>query len=67
VFRRFLLREPTAAELDRVVTFAQKQRRRFEAGELDPMKVGASSSPEVAAWATLARAVMNLDEAVTRN
>jgi len=49
--------------------FYQKQLQRFNSGELDPVKVAGKKSEyvsELAAWTSLARAVFNFDEFVTR-
>lgn len=67
IFRRFVTRVPGAAETERLVAFAREQRARFERGELDTQKIGKTGSADVAAWTVLARAVMNLDETITKN
>ena len=68
-FRRFLVRRPEKEELEMLVAFARQQRERFAGRELDAATVagpGAADAIERATWTTVARAVMNLDEAVTR-
>jgi hypothetical protein len=70
VFRRCLTRPPAKEELAALVEFAAKQRARFANKELDPAKVAGGKDGDVierATWTTAARAVMNLDEAVTKN
>lgn len=71
VFRRFLVRLPTDEERKKLVAFYQTQLDRFAKGELKADEiVGSDKSKklnEQAAWTTVARAVMNLDEAITKN
>ena len=76
VFRQVLTRPPTADERDLLAAFAAKQRERFAAGEGGKEKgaeaaafAGGKDGDAVAraAWTATARAVMNLDEAVTKN
>lgn len=70
VFRLVLLRPPTATELSRLTTYHSQQARRFRNRELDAAAVlgdapkCAVDDAELAAWTVLARAVLNLDEAV---
>lgn len=69
-FRRVLTRPPTDAETQRLTAFVETQRRRFISGDLDAVAVageGDGDSVERATWTSLARALFNLDEAVTRN
>ncbi|MCB1085769.1 MAG: hypothetical protein KDM63_01885 [Verrucomicrobiae bacterium] len=68
LFRRVLTREPDESELADLLAFHEAQRQRFVSGELDPSKIGAKNgtTPETAAWIMVARAVLNLDEAVTK-
>ncbi len=71
LFYRCLNRPPDQEELRQLVDFYEKQRRRFAADELDSEKLlGHSPSQhgaEQAAWTTVARALLNLDEAVTKS
>ena len=69
IFRRLLTRPPTPSELEALLTFQHAQRRRFQDGELDASKVAGqeNASPELASWIMVARAVMNLDETITKN
>jgi hypothetical protein len=70
LFRRCLTRPPSDAELAMLVTFYRGQKQRFLNKELD---AGAAAGPgegdvlERAAWTVVARALLNLDEAVTRD
>ena len=70
LFRRILIRPPQPDELAMLVDFYRNQKARFTSGELDPKKVAgkhAGDPAECAAWAAVARAVLNLDEAVTKS
>ncbi len=71
-FRRCFAREPSSTELTDLREFFDSQCKRFESvpSEADavaptnrPPDVGA---PRAAAWATLARVLLNLDEFITR-
>jgi hypothetical protein len=70
LFRRCLTRPPTGDEVALVVKFYEQQKHRLEHKELDPAAVagpGAGDAAERAAWTALARALLNLDEAITKN
>jgi mono/diheme cytochrome c family protein len=73
VFRRCLTRPPAKEELSLLVQFAHDQRERFSKKELNaekvagPGKAGDADAVERATWTTVARSVMNLDEAVTKD
>jgi mono/diheme cytochrome c family protein len=71
LFRRCLVRPPTPDELKLVVGFYETQRKRFadKAAELAELSAGADVVQplvERAAWTAAARAVLNLDEMVTK-
>ena len=67
LFRRVLTRRPTPAEAAALTEFAAAQRARLAAGDLDPAAVvHGPPDPDLAAWTLAARAVLNLDEAVTK-
>jgi hypothetical protein len=69
LFRRCLTRPPTAEELALLLKFHQQQRRRFALRELDAAAIagpGAGDRIEPAAWAVVARALLNLDETITK-
>lgn len=68
LFRRLLTRQPDATELDRILDFKDRQVARMTAGELDPVEIMGNdlATPTLAAWAMTARALMNLDEVVTK-
>jgi len=72
LFRLCLTRKPDAFESSRLLKYLNLQRARFakdtaSAKQVAPMKKPKElSDAEAAAWTTLARAVMNLDEFITR-
>lgn len=69
LFRRVLARAPDARERALLVRFVVAQRQRLTRGELDAVRLagpGAGAAHERAAWAALARALLNTDEAVTK-
>jgi hypothetical protein len=68
-FRRVLTRPPTKEEVATLVKFFESQRQRFAAKEFDAAKLagpGAGDANERAAWTVVARALFNLDEAITK-
>jgi Protein of unknown function (DUF1553) len=69
LFRLCLSRSPQPDEVSMLVHFYQTQRERLEHKQLDAAKIagrGASEAIDRAAWTVLARAILNLDEAVTK-
>jgi hypothetical protein len=71
VFRLCVSRRPTPAELQRVTSFYNAQLRRFEDKQLDASKIAGPSADgeekiQLAAWTTVARTILNLDETVTK-
>ena len=70
LFRRCLTRPPTDDELALLKRFFDEQSSRLDRKELDAAKLAGLSGPNEApraAWTLTARAIMNLDEAVTKN
>jgi hypothetical protein len=74
-FRFAVSRNPTADEVASVVTFYHRQLARFKHGSLHADQVAVSEvlpKPkgtdlnELAAWTTVSRALLNLDEAITK-
>ena len=74
-FRLVLSRRPRPDEVQKLAAFHDRQRDRFQKGELDAAQVAgldpkakapAAEPAELAAWTTVARALLNLDEAVTK-
>ena len=69
IFRRCLTRPPTDQELSAIVAFYESQNQRLVAKELDAEKIagpGEGDAIQLAAWTLTARAVLNLDEAITK-
>ncbi|HTG43395.1 MAG TPA: DUF1553 domain-containing protein, partial [Verrucomicrobiae bacterium] len=71
IFRRCLTRPPTAAEQTRLSDYFSAQLARFKTGASPPEEfIGAEKGAkpsEQAAWAALARVLLNLDETVTKS
>ncbi len=70
LFRRALTRPPTDDELALLKRFFNEQSSRLDRKELDATKLAGAGGPNEAlraAWTLTARAIMNLDEAVTKN
>nr|MDQ3011958.1 DUF1553 domain-containing protein [Acidobacteriota bacterium] len=77
-FRRVLARKPTVAEQTELLNLLKRQRERLLSGELnawnlatnDPDKSFAlpkgARMEDVAAWTAVARVLLNLDEAITK-
>lgn len=68
IFRRVLTRPPTEHERQTLLDFYAAQRQRLVANELDAQKIVGrpTATADHAACVLLARAIMNLDEAVVR-
>jgi hypothetical protein len=72
IFRRLLTRPPSDREIAVLLEFQATQQKRLEAGELDAKLIlgvddgDAAELAERAAWTMVARAVMNLDEVITK-
>ncbi|GAB5405632.1 MAG: PSD1 and planctomycete cytochrome C domain-containing protein [Aureliella sp.] len=68
MFRRVLVRPVDTVELESIMDFYVHQLSRLNDGELSAKDIaGGGASNEVAAWVSVARAIMNLDEAVTKS
>jgi hypothetical protein len=70
LYRRCLTRPPERDELAMLVDYAKRQRERFKSKDLDAAKVageGDGDPTERATWTVVARAILNLDEAITKN
>jgi Protein of unknown function (DUF1553)/Protein of unknown function (DUF1549)/Planctomycete cytochrome C len=68
-FRRVLTRPPTEEEVTTLVKFFESQKQRFTSKALDAAKLtgpGEGDLNERAAWTVVARALFNLDEAITK-
>ncbi|QDU93663.1 Planctomycete cytochrome C [Lignipirellula cremea] len=68
LFRALLTRPPRTDEVERLAAFYEQQTARLQAGELDPAVIcgAADASVDRAAWFLVARVLMNVDEAVTK-
>lgn len=69
LFRRCLVRPPTAKERDALIAFYNNQLKRFQSGELNAKLIAGDANGEVmqrAAWTLTARVVFNLDEMITK-
>jgi hypothetical protein len=69
LFRRCLTRHPTDEELQLLVNFYDAQKQRLTSQELDAGAIagpGKGDAIERAAWTLAARAVLNLDETITK-
>ncbi|NOT64224.1 MAG: DUF1553 domain-containing protein, partial [Acidobacteria bacterium] len=77
-FRRVVARKPALAESQELLALLNTQRERFARGELNPWNL-ATENPDkafalpkgarmddVAAWTAVARVLLNLDEAITK-
>src|SRR5262245_51193367 len=69
LFRRCLTRLPTAAELAALTHFYETQHQRLLAKELDASAIAGPGDGDLidrAAWTLMARAILNLDEVITK-
>ena len=69
-FRRCVTRPPTDQDLDLLTRFYKTQHQRFASKELDAAAVAGDGRGDVvdrATWTVLARALLNLDETITKN
>ncbi|HIL70366.1 MAG TPA: DUF1553 domain-containing protein, partial [Verrucomicrobia bacterium] len=68
IFRRLLIRPPSESETKAMVEFQQTQLSRLSNGELNALHISGQeqASDEQASWVMVARAVMNLDETITK-
>ncbi|MFN3323831.1 MAG: PSD1 and planctomycete cytochrome C domain-containing protein [Bryobacteraceae bacterium] len=77
-FRRVLSRKPGEAETAELLNLLERQRQRFESGELNPWELVAddpeqrpslpkgATAEQWAAWTTVSRVLLNLDETITK-
>ena len=69
-FRLCVGRTPTAEEVGSIVDFQARQIARLRSGELDASKINGGPAKgdagELASWANVARALLNLDETITK-
>lgn len=70
LFRRFMIRPPDTDEVGMLTSFAAQERSRFQEDPKAARKLCGADDKDVAeraTWTAVARAVMNLDEWVTRD
>jgi len=69
IWRSLLTRPPRQAELATVLKYHQRQLSRLANGELDAGKIVGDRgvTTELASWFLVARAIMNLDETITKH
>ena len=69
LFRRFLTRPPEREELTTLVEYLHAQQKRLEDGDLDGAELTGEddATPDLAAWSMVARAMINLDETITKH
>jgi len=68
-FRRCLTRMPEPAERDELLSMLHRQRERIASKELDAQRIagkGEGDATELAAWTTVSRVLLNLDETITK-
>ena len=73
VFRLCVARQPNDKELKMITDFYNAQLKRLEEKQLDAKKLAMADAHksgkdaiELAAWTTVARTILNLDETVTK-
>ena len=69
LFRRILVRPPTANEVELLTRFFQTQRERFRNNQANPVALAGSAgddAAERATWVALARVLFNLDETINK-
>ena len=66
IYRRCLVRPPAESERKALTDFHSRQLARFREGKPDPAALSGGGGAELAAWTAVARAVLNLDETITR-
>ena len=71
MFRRCLTRPPSEEERTKLVQFYQTQLARFASGELKATEIMEAKAEahlnEQAAWTTVARVLLNLDETINKS
>jgi hypothetical protein len=69
LFRRCLARIPDDEERALITRFHAAQEQRFSSRELDPVEVAGEkgADAQMAAWIVTARAILNLDETITKD
>lgn len=74
LYRRCIIRPPEPEEIQAIVAFFERQTKRFQSGELNAAEtIGEKgitddkNAVELAAWTTVARVLLNLDETITKD
>ena len=64
--RRVLSRVPTGEEAKILLALLEKERQRFASGPFDPKAFSGTTAADAAPWTAVARVLLNLDEAITK-
>ncbi len=64
--RRCISREPNEKESSTLLGLLDKQRKRYASGGLNAADLVGENSQELAAWTSVARVLLNLDETITK-
>jgi len=77
-FRRCLARKPTGEESSELLSLLEKEQQHFSGGKVNPWDLAAddpshppqlpkgATAPQLAAWTTVSRVLLNLDETITK-
>jgi hypothetical protein len=70
-FRNCLSREPTTAETQTLLDLLERQKQHFASGggkaeDLAGLQAAGTSASDLAAWTTVTRVLLNLDETITK-
>ncbi|HKW96865.1 MAG TPA: PSD1 and planctomycete cytochrome C domain-containing protein [Bryobacteraceae bacterium] len=65
-FRLCMARTPNPGELDRMLSWEQKEENFFEQHREDAKRMTGAADPDLAAWTMLSNVLLNLDETMTK-
>jgi hypothetical protein len=65
-FRLCMSRKPKPDEVDRILSWQEKDLRYFAAHSAEAEKVAGAPQPELASWTMLSNVLLNLDETLTK-